>query len=147
MSERHDEQGLSICETIASLLLYVFGFLSVIRGVYWLTRADEAYEGGGVYSALNDIAPLGIWGIIIVSAGLCVVISGYLIPKRRRTTSFFWLLVIGGLFSSLVYFTASVAGFHNAVNWMSPAQVVLLSAGHGFLAFVGGAELWKIKNN
>lgn len=139
-------EGLSIAESISSLLLYVFGFLSTIRGAYWLTKSEEAYRGGGIYSSLDDVAPLFVWGAIITIAGLCIVASGYFISKRQRKSSFFWLLLIGGFLAAIVYFTTSVAGINNSSNWMTSVQVVLLSAGHGMLSFIGGAELWRRKN-
>lgn len=127
-------------------MLYIFGGLSTIRGAYWATTGSVAEHDSSMYSALSTIAPLYFWGGVLLVAGLLIAAAGYLVPKRRRKSTFFYVLMVGGFFASVVYFATAVAGVSHAINWMTPAQIILLSAGHGLLAFIGGAELWKTKN-
>jgi len=141
--DEEQNRGLSISESVSSLLLYSFGILSTIRGAFWLSAGSHAVHDSGMYAALAMLAPLRLWGVLMLSAGLVIMISAYLFPKRRRTNSFFYALLVGGLAASVVYFAVAVAGISQAQNWMTPLQIILLSASHGMLAFIGGANVWN----
>ncbi|WP_205710594.1 hypothetical protein [Jeotgalicoccus sp. S0W5] len=67
------------------------------------------------------------------------------LPKRNTTISFAWFLLIGGLGSSVAYFIITIAGFGNAVNWLTPVQYITLSGMNGMLAFLGGLRVWQMK--
>lgn len=144
--EEERDRGLSTSESLSALLLYSFGILSAIRGAFWLSAGSSAVHDFDMYAALASIAPLRFWGVLILSSGLVIMISAYLLPKRRRTNSFFYALLVGGFVASVVYFAVAVAGISQAQNWMTPLQIILLSASHGMLAFIGGANVWNKRN-
>src|SRR5690625_87208 len=85
LMNEEQNRGLSISESVSALLLYSFGILSAIRGAFWLTAGNNAVHDSGMYAALATITPLRFWGVLMLTAGLVIMLSAYLLPKRRRT--------------------------------------------------------------
>lgn len=137
---------MSYAELIASLMLFGSGLLTLERGIFWIIETDESMHDSQLYATLGAVMPLWIWGAMFVVGGLAIILSSWLMPKRDTAISFAYVLLIGGLISSIAYFVITIAGFGNATNWLTPVQYITLSGMNGMLAFLGGMRVWQMKN-
>ena len=58
MSREKDKNVLTKAERISMTLLIIFGLISSIRGVYWITNYNTAVHESPFYEALDRVAPL-----------------------------------------------------------------------------------------
>jgi len=139
------EKKMSYAETIASIMLFASGLFTIERGIFWIMENGRSISDSSLYTTLNYAMPLWCWGVIFTLSGLLVIGASLTLPKRDTTISFAWFLLIGGLGSSVAYFIITIAGFGNAVNWLTPVQYITLSGMNGMLAFLGGLRVWQMK--
>lgn len=137
---------MSYAEIIASIMLLSSGLLTMERGIFWIIKTDESMFDSILYTTLNYAMPLWAWGVIFALSGLLVIGASWKLPKRETAISFAWLLLIGGLGSSIAYFIITIAGFGSATNWLTPVQYITLSGMNGMLAFLGGLHVWQMKD-
>ena len=140
------DKKMSYAEIIASIMLFGSGLLTVERGLFWIVETDESMVDSNLYTTLSYVMPLWSWGLVFAIGGAFVILSSWKLPKRDTAISFAWLLLIGGLVSSVAYFIITIAGFGSATNWLTPVQYITLSGMNGMLAFLGGLRVWQMKN-
>lgn len=51
-------------------------------------------------------------------------------------------MLIGGLGSAIIHFLMSSASVYNAINWITPAQFIAITAWLGFVGFLGGLGIY-----
>ena len=51
-------------------------------------------------------------------------------------------MLIGGLGSAIIHFLMSSAAVYNALNWLTPAQMIIMTAWLGFVGFLGGLGIY-----
>lgn len=139
------EENLSMSETIASTLLLTVGLLTAARGIYWMFNSENTNDST-LYASLAVVMPLWAWSIGFFAGGILIILSSWYIPRRNIKKRFALTLLVGGVLSSASYFIVAVAGFGNAVNWLTPIQLIIFSMATLMLAFFGGAQLWQKKN-
>ena len=139
------DKKMSYAEIIASIMLFGSGLLTVERGFFWIVETDESMVDSNLYTTLSYVMPLWSWGLVFAIGGAFVILSSWKLPKRDTAISFAWLLLIGGLVSSVAYFIITIAGFGSAANWLTPVQYITLSGMNGMLAFLGGLRVWQKK--
>ncbi|WP_426786937.1 hypothetical protein [Staphylococcus capitis] len=54
-------------------------------------------------------------------------------------------MLIGGLGSSIIHFLMSSAAVYNAINWITPSQLIAITAWLGFVGFLGGLGIYGRK--
>lgn len=54
-------------------------------------------------------------------------------------------MLIGGLGSAIIHFLMSSAAVYNAINWITPAQFIAITAWLGFVGFLGGLGIYGRK--
>ncbi|WP_462420017.1 hypothetical protein [Salinicoccus sp. Marseille-QA3877] len=140
------DKRINYAEIIASVMLFGSGLLSLARGVFWIFENQESVQDSALYTALNHAMPIWAWGVMFAVSGLMVIGASWHMPRRITGKSFAWLLLVGGLSSSVAYFIIAIAGFDSASNWMTPLQYITLSGMNGFLAFIGGVRVWAAKD-
>ena len=139
------EEHLSMSESIASTLLLAIGMLTTARGTYWAFNPENTNDST-LYKSLEAVMPLWGWAIGFVIGGLLLILSSWYLPRRNIKKRFAITLLIGGGISSASYFIVAIAGFGNAINWLTPMQLIIFSMATLMLAFFGGTMLWQKKN-
>lgn len=139
------EENLSMSESIASTLLLALGMLTTARGTYWVFNAENTNDSK-LYASLAAVMPLWGWAIGFVIGGLLLILSSWYLPRRNIKKQFAVSLLLGGGISSASYFIVAIAGFGNAINWLTPMQLIIFSMTTLMLAFFGGTMLWQKRN-
>lgn len=138
------EKRLTQVESIASATLFIFGIFTAMRGLNWVVFSGTSRDYT-IYSAIVEVAPLYFWGGLLLFGGLMFMIASWLLPRWTTERRFSIILMIGGFFTGITYFIIAIASFNQHGTWLVPAQMVVLSALGGILAFFGGASLWHSK--
>ena len=139
------EEQLSMSESVASTLLLALGLLTSARGAFWMFNSENTSDSE-LYASLAAVMPLWSWAIGFFVGGILIILSSWYIPRRNIKKRFAITLLLGGGLSSASYFIVAIAGFGNAVNWLTPMQLIIFSMATLMLAFFGGAQLWQKKN-
>ena len=139
------EEQLSMSESIASTLLLALGLLTTARGAFWMFNSENTSDSN-LYASLAAVMPLWAWAIGFFMGGILIILSSWYLPRRHIKKRFAVTLLIGGGLSSASYFIVAIAGFGNAVNWLTPTQLIIFSVASLVLAFFGGTMLWQKKN-
>src|SRR5699024_1681379 len=140
------DKKMSYAEIIASIMLLGSGLLTAERGLFWVVETDESMVDSNVYTTWSYVMRFWSWGLVFAIGGTLIILASWRLPNRDTAISFAWLLLIGGLVSSVAYFIITIAGFGNAANWLTPVQYITLSGMNGMLAFLGGLRVWQMKN-
>lgn len=141
--EVDNPEGLTIIEYITSTLLFGFGMVPITRGVYWMINP---YDEVQMYLAMTELMSMRYWSIFFLVGGMGFIIASWLLPKRMKK-KFAISLLLGGVITSLAYFTLVVAGFGNSTTWITPLTFAINSGISGMLGFFGGIRLWTIKDS
>lgn len=139
------EEHLSMSESIASTLLLALGMLTTARGAFWMFNSEETSDSN-MYASLAAVMPLWGWALGYVIGGVLIILSSWYLPRRNIKKRFAVTLLLGGGISSASYFIVAIAGFGNAINWLTPIQLIIFSMATLMLAFFGGTMLWQKKN-
>lgn len=139
------EEHLSMSESIASTLLLALGLLTTARGTYWMFNPENTNDST-LYTSLAAVMPLWGWALGYVIGGILIILSSWYLPRRNIKKRFAITLLFGGGISSASYFIVAIAGFGNAINWLTPIQLIIFSMATLMLAFFGGTMLWQKKN-
>lgn len=131
---------LTLSEIIASILLFGTGLFTFERGLFWFVEQNSVLGDSAFYQELHQLFPIWLWGLLFMIAGVLLIMSSYLLP--RRSNSSYWFLTIGSFVSFLMYFIVTSASVYNAINWVSPAQFATLSGMCLVMTFFGGVELY-----
>lgn len=134
---------LNLSETVSSVLLFTFGLHHLARGVFWVLADKSTRHDSQMYLELETIMPLYVWGMICSIGAVFFLLASISLPHHQTSRSFALFLIMGGSISGAFYFVIAIFGFHSAINWFTPLQLVVLSAGSAMLAFFGGVVLWK----
>lgn len=131
---------LSLSESVSSTLLFGLGIFSLWRGLFWVIEQESVISDSEFYQALHAVLPIWVWGILMIVSSLFLISASWLLPKGNRM--FYWLLLVGGVATSLMYLIMTGASLFNSINWLSPMQFATLSSVCAVIAFFGGAELY-----
>ena len=131
---------MSLPEMISSTLLFGLGVFSLWRGLFFAIEQEAVISDSDFYSALHQVMPIWIWGILMAISSSFLIYSSWLMPRRNRL--FHWTLLIGGTMCSFMYLLMTSASLFNAINWLTPMQFATLSAVCGVVSFFGGAEIY-----
>ncbi|WP_145461538.1 hypothetical protein [Staphylococcus saprophyticus] len=132
-------------DKLATLSLFGLGVLVDIRGLYWSISPERVIEESDFYRALNEVMPIWIWGLILLIFGTCLILSSLFFGKRSVNNVSNYFMLIGGLGSFIIHFLMSSASVYNAINWLTPAQLIAITAWLGFVGFLGGLGIYGRK--
>lgn len=136
-------KGLSLVEAIASICLFSLGLFHSTRGLFWLLADGSTKHDSPLYDSLSIVMPLNVWGALVLLSGLSFIFASWKLPKHQVSNALYIFLFIGGLLSSLLCFAIALIGYGNAINWLTPSQLIVLSGVGGMLAFFGGMTVWQ----
>lgn len=141
----HMNEQFTIRDKLATLSLIGLGVFVDIRGFYWFISPERVIEESAFYQALNDVMPIWIWGLLLLIFGTCLILSSLFFGKRSVNNVSNYFMLIGGLGSSIIHFLMSSAAVYNALNWITPAQLIAITAWLGFVGFLGGLGIYGRK--
>ena len=134
--------NFTIHDRLATLSLFGLGVFVDIRGVYWLISPEKVINESDFYRALNEVMPVWIWGLLLLVFGTCLILSSLFFGKRSVKNTSNYFMLIGGLGSAIIHFLMSSASVYNALNWLTPAQLIVITAWLGFVGFLGGLGIY-----
>ena len=134
--------NFTIHDRLATLSLFGLGVFVDIRGVYWLISPEKVINESDFYRALNEVMPVWIWGLLLLVFGTCLILSSLFFGKRSVKNTSDYFMLIGGLGSAIIHFLMSSAAVYNALNWLTPAQMIVITAWLGFVGFLGGLGIY-----
>ncbi|MEQ7790766.1 hypothetical protein [Staphylococcus nepalensis] len=135
-------ENFTVRDKLATLSLFGLGAFVDVRGLSWFTSPESVVKESAFYEALNDVMSIWIWGLLLLIFGTCLILSSLFFGKRsvKKTSDYFML--IGGLGSAIIHFLMSSAAVYNAINWLTPAQMLIMTAWLGFVGFLGGLGIY-----
>ena len=136
-------EHFTIRDKLATLSLFGLGVFVDIRGLYWFVSPENVIKESAFYQALNDVMPIWIWGLFLLVFGTCLILSSILFGKRSINNYSSYFMLIGGLGSAIIHFLMSSASVYNALNWLTPAQLIVITAWLGFVGFLGGLGIYE----
>lgn len=140
-----NNKGLNLFQMITMIYCFGFGLYSEWRGAYWVFFAEKAASESPLYTTMHNIVNLFWWGVPFAIAGILLIIASLLLPYHKTNNYFLYLFVISHIISTIFYYIFTLAGFHNAINILTPGQNLTWAVISGVMAFVGGVSLWNQK--
>ncbi|HJG55333.1 MAG TPA: hypothetical protein K8V95_09125 [Staphylococcus arlettae] len=137
--------NFTIHDRLATLSLFGLGVFVDIRGLYWFVSPENVTKESAFYQALNDVMLIWIWGLLLLVFGTCLILSSLFFGKRSVKNTSDYFMLIGGLGSAIIHFLMSSAAVYNALNWLTPAQMIIMTAWLGFVGFLGGLGIYGRK--
>ena len=141
VGERMSE-NFTIHDRLATLSLFGLGVFVDIRGLYWFVSPENVTKESAFYQALNEVMPIRSWGLLLLIFGTCLIISSLFFGKRSVNNTSNYFMLVGGLGSAIIHFLMSSAAVYNALNWLTPAQMLIMTAWLGFVGFLGGLGIY-----
>ena len=138
-------EHFTIRDKLATLSLFGLGVFVDIRGLNGSLGPKIVTKGGAFYQALNDVMPIWIWGLLLLIFGTCLILSSLFFGKQYVKNTSDYFMLIGGLGSAIIHFLMSSAAVYNALNWLTPAQMIIMTAWLGFVGFLGGLGIYGRK--
>lgn len=128
-------------EALAFVMIAGFAIFTFMRGLFWFVESEKVISDSEFYSALDDLMSIWIWGLLLMIVAIILFAAAWLIPRYRLTNTCQFLLIVGGVGASIIYFLMASASIYNAINWLTWAQFSVLTAESGGMAFIGGMML------
>ncbi|WP_204190619.1 MULTISPECIES: hypothetical protein [unclassified Staphylococcus] len=135
-------ENFTIHDRLATLSLFGLGLFVDARGLYWFVSPENVIKESAFYQALNDVMPIWIWGLLLLVFGTCLILSSLFFGKRSVNNISDHFMLIGGLGSAIIHFLMSSAAVYNALNLLTPAQMIIMTAWLGFVGFLGGLGIY-----
>lgn len=126
----------------ATLSLFGLGVFVDIRGIYWFVNQESVLNESEFYKALHEVMPIWLWGLLLLIFGTCLILASLFFGKRSINNVSNYFMLIGGTGSAIIHFLMASAGIYNAINWLTPAQFVVMTAWLGFVGFMGGVDIY-----
>lgn len=126
----------------ATLSLFGLGVFVDIRGMYWFVNQESVLNESEFYKALHEVMPIWLWGLLLLIFGTCLILASLFFGKRSINNLSNYFMLIGGTGSAIIHFLMASAGIYNAINWLTPAQFVVMTAWLGFVGFMGGVDIY-----
>lgn len=136
------EGKFELPQKLATLSLFGLGVFVDIRGVYWFVNQESVLNESEFYEALHEVMPIWLWGFLLLIFGTCLIFASLFFGKRSINNISNYFMLIGGTGSAIIHFLMASAGIYNAINWLTPAQFVVMTAWLGFVGFMGGVDIY-----
>lgn len=124
-------------EYINVISLLFIGTIGMARGSFFIFASETQVDKSPLYSSINEIIPLSIWGISFFIGGLCLAIAAMALPYRNINKVYSITLILGGIICSVFFFVITLAGISDSLNWMSPLIYFLTTLTCGGYAYFG----------
>ena len=129
-------------QKLATLSLFGLGVIVDARGFYWFINQESVLNESEFYRALHEVMPIWIWVFVLLVFGTCLIVASLFFGKRKVNNVSNYFMFIGGTGSAIIHFLMASAGIYNAINWLTPAQFVVMTAWLGYVGFMGGVDIY-----
>ncbi|MBU7217595.1 hypothetical protein [Staphylococcus gallinarum] len=136
------EGKFELPQKLATLSLFGLGVFVDIRGVYWFINQESVLNESEFYRALHEVMPIWLWGFLLLVFGTSLILASLFFGKRSINNVSNYFMLIGGTGSAIIHFLMASAGIYNSINWLTPAQFVVMTAWLGFVGFMGGVDIY-----
>lgn len=134
---------------VTTVTLLSLGLFIAIRGFYWTLKQNEVLLDSDFYSAMDKVMPIYIWGTMLIIFGASLMLASFFYGHKKESNLFLKLILFGGIGGSSIHFIMSSASLFNAINWITPAQFLIITGLLGFIGVMAGVELygrkWQIR--
>ena len=90
-------------EYINVISLLFIGTIGMARGSFFIFASETQVDKSPLYSSINEIIPLSIWGIPFFIGGLCLAIAAMALPYRNINKVYSITLILGGIICSVFF--------------------------------------------
>ena len=129
-------------DRITTVSFLSLGLFVGIRGFYWTLRQDAVISESDFYSALNEVMPIWLWGILLLIFGAFLMLASFFYGRMSVNKLSLYFVLIGGTGSAIIHFLMASAALYNAINWLTPAQFVIMTGLIGFAGFLAGVQIY-----
>ena len=129
-------------DRITTVSFLSLGLFVGVRGFYWTVRQDAVLGESAFYSALHEVMPIWFWGILLLVFGAFLILASFFYGRMSVNKLSLYFVLIGGTGSAIIHFLMASAALYNAINWLTPAQFVIVTGLLGFAGFMAGVELY-----
>ena len=129
-------------DRITTVSFLSLGLFVGIRGFYWTLRQDAVISESDFYSALNEVMPIWLWGILLLIFGAFLMLASFFYGRMSVNKLSLYFVLIGGTGSAIIHFLMASAALYNAINWLTPAQFVIMTGLLGFAGFLAGVQIY-----
>ena len=129
-------------DRITTVSFLSLGLFVGVRGFYWTLRQDAVISESDFYSALNEVMPIWLWGILLLIFGAFLMLASFFYGRMSVNKLSLYFVLIGGTGSAIIHFLMASASLYNAINWLTPAQFVIMTGLLGFAGFLAGVQIY-----
>ncbi|MDT0700248.1 hypothetical protein RM610_05470 [Staphylococcus chromogenes] len=130
---------------VAIICLLSIGVRILARGIFWFKEQEDIIDDSNFYYALHEVLPIWFWGLLLSIGGMMFIFAAVLLGLKSKEIQCSILLLIGGFINFVVYFIMSSASMYNAINWLTPVHMVIMTTTCFVIAVTGGVRLVKYK--
>lgn len=129
-------------DRVTTVTLLALGIFISIRGLYWTINQQDVILESDFYEALHQVLPIYIWGVLLLTFGASLILASFFYGSKKINNISYKLVVFGGTGGAIIHFLMTSAALFNAINWITPAQFLVVTGLLGFVGFVAGVELY-----
>lgn len=130
---------------VAIICLLSIGVRILARGIFWFKEQEDIIDDSNFYYALHEVLPIWFWGLLLSIGGMMFIFAAVLLGLKSKEIQCSILLLIGGFINFVLYFIMSSASMYNAINWLTPVHMVIMTTTSFVIAVTGGVRLVKYK--
>src|SRR5699024_6900610 len=113
-----------------------------ISGLYWSINQQDVILESDFYEALYLVLPNYVWGVLLLAFGVSLIIASFFYGSKKVNNLSYKLVIMTGTGGALIHILMISAALFNAINWITPAQFLVMTGLLGFVGFVAGVELY-----
>lgn len=126
-------------DLMSKILFLYFAFIHGAIGVFFLFEDVSKFKSK-VIDGMISILPMQAWGIIMLLAAICFVLSLLQEGKPKHI-----YMVIAGVTGSAVFGLLMMANLELVASSSNTANYAIVSSIDIIIALVGGVALWKLR--
>ena len=135
----------SFTDRVTTVTLLSLGLFIGIRGLYWSINQQDVILESDFYEALHQVLPIYVWGVLLLAFGVSLVLASFFYGSKKISNISYKLVIFGGTGGAIIHFLMTSAALFNAINWITPAQFLVMTGLLGFVGFMAGVELYGRK--
>lgn len=132
----------SYTDRVTTVTVLALGLFVAVRGLYWFVNQQSVLGESEFYNALHVVMPIFSWGVVLLISGTCLILASIFFGQRKINNASLKLVFVGGTAGAIIHFLMASAALFNAINWITPAQFLILTGLLGFIGFLAGVELY-----
>lgn len=137
---KEKEKQLTNLEFEAMFSLWLIGVFMIIRGLSLVLTSNESVNNSELYTAMDNIIPFQIWGVIFITGAIVVIGSSV-----SQTIKKYYGLIAGNALGVIVGFPFSFIAFSESHMAITQYTITLIAFFNAVLVIHGGVCIWREK--